>query len=283
MTGFGRASVEAGDRRLYVEIRSLNHRGLDLKIRSREADAYCDYEIGRAVRAGLERGSISVHLRDESRREAADVDEQRVRAVHATLERLRQELEIEEPVGLTAVASFMGSRAGEGLAGEGLWEVLRPAVDEALAELRAARAREGVLLANDLEAHHARIVELADAIAARAAGLPAAFARRLQERLTALGGQAGLDPARLAQEVALLAERLDVSEELVRLNAHVGHFAELVRGGGAIGRKLDFVIQEIGRELNTITSKAQDAGVSGLVIEAKATLEKLREQAQNVE
>jgi uncharacterized protein (TIGR00255 family) len=283
MTGFGRASAEAGDGRLHVEIRSLNHRGLDLKIRSREADAYCDHEIGRAVRAALERGAVSVQLRDESRAAAAGLDEARMRAVHETLERLRQQLKIDEPVSLTAIASFMHAGAGDALAGERLWEVLRPAVGAALAELRAARAREGEVLAKDLVAHHRRIADLAREIAARAAGLPQSFARRLEDRLAALGGQPGLDPTRLAQEVALLAERLDVAEEIVRLDAHLAHFAELVTGGGPVGRKLDFVIQEIGRELNTIASKAQDAGVSTLVIEAKSALEKLREQAQNVE
>jgi uncharacterized protein (TIGR00255 family) len=283
MTGFGRASADAGDRRLHVEIRSLNHRGLDLKIRSREADAYCDHEIGRAVRAALERGAVSVQLRDESRADAAGLDEPRVRAVHATLERLRQDLEIEEPVSLATVAAFLNAGTGDPLAGERLWEVLRPAVSAALSDLRVARAREGEVLAKDLAAHHRRIADLARDIDARAVALPQAFARRLQERLSALGAQAGLDPTRLAQEVALLAERLDVTEEIVRLGAHLTHFADLLAGGGPVGRKLDFVIQEIGRELNTIASKAQDAGISTLVIEAKATLEKLREQAQNVE
>ena len=112
MTGFGRASVEAGERRLRVEIRSVNHRGLDLKIRGAEADAYCGAEIGRAVRAAVERGAITVHVRDESAGASAGVDEARVRATHAVLERLRQELKIAEPVGLGAIAAFMTVGAG---------------------------------------------------------------------------------------------------------------------------------------------------------------------------
>jgi uncharacterized protein (TIGR00255 family) len=199
------------------------------------------------------------------------------------LERLRQELAIDEPVGLGAVGAFMSAGAGGGLAGEALWEALRPAVAGALGELASTREREGAALARDLAAHRDRIAALAAELAKRTAALPEKFSRRLEERLAALRGQPGFEPARVAQEAALMAERLDVSEELVRLDAHLGHFAELLGAGGAVGRKLDFVIQELGREINTIASKSQDAGVSALVIEAKAELEKLREQVQNVE
>jgi uncharacterized protein (TIGR00255 family) len=283
MTGFGRASVEAGDRRLRVEIRSVNHRGLDLKIRGTESDAFCGAEIGRAVRAAVERGAVTVHLRDESAGGSAGIDEARVRAGYAALERLRQELAIDEPVGLTTVAAFMTQGTGSALEGEALWEALRPAVDGALAELTATRQQEGRALAADIGAHRARLLELA--VKLRQATLPLAerFARRLTERLDALRGQPGFEPGRIAQEAALMADRLDVSEELVRLDTHLAHAGELVAAAGAVGRKLDFVIQEIGRELNTIASKAQDAGVAGLVIDAKAELERMREQAQNVE
>src|SRR6186997_1268016 len=109
MTGFGRASVEAGERRLRVEIRSVNHRGLDLKIRGTESDAYCGAEIGRAVRAAVERGSVMVNVREESPAGAAGIDASRVRAAYAVLEQLRQELEIEEPIGLATVAAFMSA------------------------------------------------------------------------------------------------------------------------------------------------------------------------------
>ena len=283
MTGFGRGSVDAGDRRLRVEIRSVNHRGLDIKIRSSEADAYCDTEIARAIRGAVERGAVTVLIRDESAAASAGVDEPRVRALHQVLERLRQELEIEEPVTLTTVGAFLETSRGSELSGEGLWEALRPAVTAALRELGAMRAREGAALAADLGARRARLIELGAGLRKRAATLPERFAQRLQERLGEHARQVALDPARLAQEVALMAERLDVSEELVRLETHLGHLGEILKTGGAIGRKLDFVIQEVGRELNTVASKAQDAEMAALVIDAKAELEKLREQAQNVE
>ncbi len=204
----------------------------------------------------------------------------RVRAVHGVLEQLRQELKIAEPVTLGTVGAYLGASHGSALSGESLWEVLRPAVAAALAELTAMRAREGAALAVDLGARRSRLGELAASLRARAALLPDKFSQRLQERLA---GQTTIDPARLAQEVALMAERLDVSEELVRLETHLVHLGEILKGSGAVGRKLDFVVQEIGRELNTVASKAQDAEMAAVVIDAKAELEKLREQAQNVE
>jgi uncharacterized protein (TIGR00255 family) len=280
MTGFGRGSVDAGQRRLRVEIRSVNHRGLDLKIRSGESDAFCDSEIARAVRAAVERGAVTVLIRDESAAASAGIDEARVRALHGVLERLRQELKIDEPVTLGTVGAYLGASHGSVLSGETLWELLRPAVAEALTELTAMRAREGAALAVDLETRRVHLGEMAASLRARAATLPEKFAQRLQERLA---GQTGIEPARLAQEVALMAERLDVTEELVRLETHLGHLGEILKGKGAVGRKLDFVVQEIGRELNTVASKAQDAEMAAVVIEAKAELEKLREQAQNVE
>ncbi len=283
MTGFGRASTEAGERRLRVEIRSVNHRGLDLKIRGADTDAFLGAEIGRAVRAAVERGAVTVNMRDESAGGSAGVDEARVRAVHGSLERLRQELELEEPVGLSTVAAFMNAGAGGGLEGEALWEALRPAVDAALAELVATRQQEGRALAADIGAHRTRLVELAARLRQATAPLAEKFARRLTEKLDAFRGQPGFEPGRIAQEAALMADRLDVSEELVRLDTHLAHAGELVAASGAVGRKLDFVIQEIGRELNTIASKSQDAGVAALVIDAKAELERMREQAQNVE
>jgi uncharacterized protein (TIGR00255 family) len=283
MTGFGRASVEAGNKRLRIEIRSVNHRGLDLKIRTREPDAYCDTEIGRAVRAVVERGAVTVYVRDESPVGAAGVDEDRVRATHAVLERLRQELELETPVDLATVAAFMTSASGPDLEGEPLWEAMRPGVEAALAELRATRGREGAALAQDLRGRIGLLRDLVGRIKTAAAELPERFARRLEDRLAGLRGQPGFEPGRLAQEAALMAERLDVNEELVRLETHLGHLDELTRADGAVGRKLDFVVQEVGRELNTIGSKSQDAAIAALVIDAKAELERLREQAQNIE
>src|SRR5882672_6363013 len=285
MTGFGRAVVDdaAGHGRLRVEVRSVNHRGLDLKVRAPQPDAYCEAEIGRAVRAAVERGSITVHIREEAPTGRASIDEETAHRVHAALEKLRSELGIYAATTLGDIAAFMAAGGGGGLEGEALWEALRPAVEQALVELVATRRREGAALADDLRARLHRLRGLVGQIRAAAAGLPERFSRRIEERLATLRGQPGFEPGRVAQEAALMAERLDVTEELVRLDTHLGHLGDLLRAPGAVGRKLDFVVQEVGRELNTIGSKAQDARVAALVIDGKAELERLREQAQNVE
>jgi uncharacterized protein (TIGR00255 family) len=285
MTGFGRAVVDAaaGRERLRVEIRSVNHRGLDLKVRAPQPDAFCEAEIGRAVRAAVERGSVTVHIREEAQPARAGIDEARAKQVFEALVKLSGELGIDGTPSLEAVAAFMSSSGAGGLEGEALWEALRPGIEKALAELVATRRREGAALAEDIGGRIARLGVLVGQIRGAAAALPERFARRIEERLAALKEQPGFEAGRVAQEAALMAERLDVSEELVRLETHLGHLAELVRAPGAVGRKLDFVVQEVGRELNTIGSKAQDAGVAALVIDGKAELERLREQAQNVE
>jgi uncharacterized protein (TIGR00255 family) len=283
MTGFGRASVAIASRRFVVEIRSVNNRGVDVKVRGREVDAACEIEIIRAVRAAVERGAIAVSVREEGGPTAV-LNVERVRAVHASLEALRQELALPGAVDLQTVGAFLDAGAAD--AGPGpTWDTLRPAVVEALAGLGAMRAREGRALAEDLRSRAGRLAAVVAAIATAARGLPTRASRRLQERLAALAGEVLLDPARLAQEIALLAERLDVSEELVRLETHLGHLGKLLddAAGVASGRKMDFVIQEIGRELNTVGSKVQDAEVAALVIDGKAELEKIREQAQNIE
>lgn len=288
MTGYGRSSadIEGGRSavRLAVEIRSVNHRGFDLKLRSDEPDAYCDAEITRLLRASVERGSISVTVRND-RPAGAALDLTRIKATYQSLDRMRRESGISTPVDLATVAAFMsGTKTGENpINGEEMWTGLRPAVEAAIAELLATRAREGTALGIDMAARAAHFATIVDTVAAGVGAAPARFARRLEERLAALRDAPGFDQGRVAQEIALMAERLDVSEELLRLKTHLEHFRALLDAPGAVGRKLDFVIQEMGRELNTVGSKAQDATVAAQVIDGKAELEKIREQAQNIE
>ncbi len=292
MTGFGRARASLGQRTVVVEIRSLNHRGLDLKLRCIELQIAPEIESGivRRVRQSLVRGSVTISLRDE----AADgqgskwFDLPRLRQMHASLEDLRAAIGLSGTVDLATLGAFACANRS-GTADElpaSDWAALAPAVDAALAGLTAMRTEEGAAVGRDLKLRRDNLRALVEKIAVLAEGLPSRAARRLDERLAGLlAPGVSLDPARLAQEVALLAERLDVSEELVRLRAHLDHLAGLLDGsiGDAPGRRVDFLAQEIGREFNTLGSKVQDHAISALVIDAKAELEKLREQAQNIE
>jgi uncharacterized protein (TIGR00255 family) len=282
--------AETGARRFIVEMRSLNSRGSEVKIRGREGDipAAVETEIVRAVRAQVARGTVSVTIREEGiEAPAAVIDLTVVRQAHEALETLRRELGLAQPVDLATVAAFLaGPGARHVHRDEMTWDGLRPAVEQALREVQATRAREGAALATDLRQRLDRLCDLAATIDKTASGLPTRAARKLEERLAAVATSSTvLDPERLAQEVAILAEKLDVSEELVRLRTHLHHLGELFAGNApeAAGRKIDFLVQEVGREVNTIGSKVQDAPIAALVVESKAELEKLREQAQNIE
>jgi uncharacterized protein (TIGR00255 family) len=290
MTGFGRGTAEVGGRRLIVEIRSLNGRGIDVKVRGRDGDvsAAVETEIVRTIRAQVVRGTVSVTIREEGiAADEALIDLAVVRQAHAVLEALRRELALAQPVDLATVAAFLAGPAARHVRRDEMtWETVRPAVEQAVQEMQAMRAREGAALSADLHQRLDHLRGLAAQIAQTAAGLPTRAARKLEERLAALATSAAvLDAGRLAQEVALLAEKLDVSEELVRLRTHLDHLGELFAEAAptAPGRKIDFLVQEVGREINTIGSKVQDAPIAALVVASKAELEKLREQAQNIE
>jgi len=290
MTGFGRALAAAPGRQLAVEIRSVNHRNLDIKVRSRNLTAACEAEIHRAIRARLRRGSVQVTVDEESEGpgDTAGVTV-RARELYAELESLRQELGIQQPVDLATVAAFLRlDRTGRDAPPPG-WPVLEPAVLGALAELLGMRRNEGQALKRDLEGRVRTLEALGGKLRARVGPLAARAQARLGERLNqALGAQGvAVDPARLAQEAAVLADRLDVSEELARFETHQQTLAGWVSGEQAppegLGRALEFLLQELMRELNTLGAKSQDAEVSMLVVAGKAELEKIREQAQNIE
>jgi uncharacterized protein (TIGR00255 family) len=314
MTGFGRAVALVGTRRIVVELRSVNHRGLDVKIRGRSLAAAAEIDLLRRVRAACARGSIQISV-DEDGGSAgeggADLGPERLRALAERLERLRSQLGLAGAVDLPTLAAFVRlerERTVEGPAPLG-WDDIRPAVNEALAGLQETRAREGAALALDLRARAQRLDQLVAEIGARIPGSADKALRRLTERLTVAAAAlrqipdgGGVDPGRLAQEAAVLADRLDVSEELARLGAHLARLRDLVAqgegtktGAGAsdpmvpgpssegVGRPLEFLLQEVGRELNTLGTKAQDVDISTLVIAGKAELEKIREQAQNIE
>ena len=291
MTGFGRASASLGPRTVSVEIRSLNHRGLDVKVRAHDLRLApeIETEMLRMVRARLVRGAVAINVSEESGEGgAAGVDLERVRQMHRALDGLRRELGVTAPVDLATVAEFLGAIRTGPMAelSAASWPELLPALAAALDGLLAMRAHEGAAILADLAGRLANLRSLVDQVAGLAVAVPGRAARRLEERLAALAATTpAIDPSRLAHEVALLAERLDVSEELARLRAHCGHLSSLLAGEAkdAPGRRIDFLAQEIGRELNTLGGKIQDAAISALVIDAKAELEKLREQAQNIE
>jgi uncharacterized protein (TIGR00255 family) len=289
MTGFGRGVAERGDLRATVDIRSVNHRFFDLKIRG-PASAAAEDAIARVVRAaGIDRGALAVSVHLARPAAAVHLDRQAARATHAMLAALAAELGTAPPdlaLVLAQPGVVRAERTDSGDDTEAAVEAIVAAATAAAARLVTMRATEGAALSADLTALLGALGAARGRIAEHASALPAQLQRRLAERVARLlaDSAAGVDPDRLAHEVAVLADRADVSEELVRLASHLDQAAALVTEPTApVGRRLDFLVQEIGRELNTIGSKSAAAEITALVVDAKATLEKVREQVQNVE
>lgn len=291
MTGHGRGVAELAGRRATVEIRSVNHRFLDFKLRGAPLDAQLEDRLVALVRKHVERGSFTITIRDEGAffAGAVRVDVEAARRVHAALEEVRRAIHSPEPVPLSLVVAQPGVlQIGDGVAEpDAVWAALRPAVEAALGELIEMRRREGEALAADLAERLDRLAAFSTEVAGLAAAQPEEWRRRLAERVERLvsvsSPAAQVDPARLAGEIAILADRLDVTEELVRIRSHLEQARALLGESGAVGRRLEFLVQELGREVNTIGSKSQSAEIARRVVDAKAELEKIREQVQNVE
>jgi uncharacterized protein (TIGR00255 family) len=289
MTGYGRGAAPFGERRVTVQMKSVNHRFVDIKVRGAPLDPAVEDKVNALIRKRIQRGSVAISVRIEGGASGAgtrpDIDE--ARRVYRELSDLSRDLGIDAPVGLELVCAQPGVMVQRDAADEG--DALAISVTEALGEaldaLTEMRDAEGKALAADLSARVARVRELADQVRELVADAPADAQARLRERLKRLlkDGGVQVDEARLAQEVALIADRQDVTEEVVRIHSHVDQFEKLMKAKGAVGRRLDFLVQELGREINTVGSKSQTAEIAAVVVEAKAELEKVREQIQNVE
>jgi uncharacterized protein (TIGR00255 family) len=295
MTGFGRASGEVFGRRAVVEVRSVNHRFLDLKLRLQPPwlDPIIEQLVGQAVRRRIDRGSLVVTIRDEGAAQGEAVvrlDPELARSYGGALRELAQALGLPPEPALAAALPLIAAQPGVLILGEAVvdaerrFQALEPILEQALAALLTCRSREGEALATDLLQRLTVLSGLLTEVARLCEGAPEAHRRRLEERLSRLlEGGAPIDPQRLAQEVALLADRLDVTEEITRLRTHLTEFSRLVHGEALAGRRLEFLTQEMNREVNTISAKSQSAEVAARVVAMKAELERLREQIQNVE
>ncbi len=287
MTGYGFGSTGLGRGILSVEVRSLNHRFLDIRVRLPPDLSEHGFYLEQALRGRLERGRFDVTVRSEGCTAMAPrLDVERARGVYAALCGLRDELAPGTEVPVTVLASLPELMAGLGSTdSEQVRQALDTAIDTALKHMHAMRIREGEALTRDLEALLSEAGALHARIAARSAGAVEQHRIRLRERLQRLLAETSLclDSGRLETEVAVLADRSDVAEELTRLRCHFDEFARLLQGGSPVGRRLDFLLQEIAREANTIGAKSADADLSHLIVDLRSVVERMREQVQNVE
>lgn len=290
MTGRGVAAAAGRLARVEVELSSVNRKQLDVDVGLPRCLASFAAPVQQRVQSRLARGRVTGEIRatwtEAAQASGVRVDLGLARAAVEALRAAAKKLDLPDDLQASDLLALPGlvtlERSARDL--ETLWPLVRQALDAALAKLQAMRKKEGAALGRDLRARLATLRKLAREIAARAPGVAATYRANLLARIAAVlpGSDLAADE-RLLKEVALFADKADVAEELVRLDSHFRQAEDLLKQGGVVGRALDFLVQEMGREINTVGSKANDAEIARRVVAAKAELERFREQVQNVE
>lgn len=293
MTGYAQASVEHNGWSLRVHLRSVNHRFLDVRLRLPEGFEEFEPRIRQLLRERLRRGHVDLALHFEPASSAAiQVNREVAVAYLKAAEDLRQQFGMKTEPDLIALLRLPGVIAASGVVAEedrvGLEQHLLSCLEQALARLDEMRQAEGRYLVEEVAQRLDAILAHVESIESLAERVRPAYAARLTARLKDLLGESPLDATRIAQEAAILAERADVSEEVQRLRSHVQQVKQLLASSAEVGKKLDFLLQEMQREANTLLSKtpgveAEALSIANLAVEVKSEIEKLREQAQNVE
>ncbi len=287
MTGYGRAESTLNGSRLSIEIRSVNHRFTDFSIRLPRAFSNLEQEVKKLLQRNISRGSVSLNVTYNGGEgpELPEIDLRTADHFHKLLNTLRKRYRIKDPVELEDIYHFseiFKSRQAP-LSQSKAWSGLQACLKKALGDFNRMRIREGSALAADLRKNIAELKRNLALIEKAAPLRISQFRDKFTQRIKKISQGTALDPQRLMQEAAVYADKCDISEECVRFNSHLGAFEEYLGVSQPVGRRLDFLLQEINREANTIGSKANDDKISQQVVRIKELLEKMREQAQNVE
>lgn len=289
MTGYGRGSADGGAFAVSVDLKTVNNRFLDVHLRLTGELASLEPLIKRQISSRLARGRVDVTVNFEKTSQTAyELNRPLIAGYVNALREMQQEFDITGEIDINVLARLPGALqpSRDGLNDEVVAGIER-AIGEALDELEQMRAQEGETLRAEMAGRLDRIETLVPIIENAAAGLVDAYRLRLQKRIGELLDRNGqvveIDPARLAQEVAYLSDRSDVSEEMVRLRSHLSQFRDALNSTGETGKMLDFLLQELNREANTTLSKSTDLAIKEAALGIKAEVEKIREQVQNVE
>ncbi len=288
MTGFGRAESEIDCRKVTIEIKTVNHRFLDINIRIPRSLGFTEEMVRKAIKCNLDRGRVDVFINytaaaDEAKNATPDMG-----LIGSYLEAAREaakttglvdDLKLSDIVAIPDAIVIEEAPEDE----EKQLALVREALDSALTALTDMRKKEGEeLKANILECLDS-LKEITASIDSRKDIVSKEYAEKLKQRISELLGGSDIDEARFNTEVAYMADKADITEEVIRLGTHIKQFMAAVSDSAAMGRKLDFMVQEMNRELNTIGSKSQDINITNAVIEGKSMVEKIREQVQNIE
>lgn len=290
MTGFGRGSAAGDGFAVGVEIKTVNNRYLDIHIRGPQELASLEMEIRKRVNARLSRGRVDLNINFDRTGDTASyqINQSVVAAYVDALREIQHQFNLAGDIDVSAIARLPGALSSprNELTNE-MISGIEAAIDQALDNLEQMRNVEGVSLATEMSNRLQTIQQKIPLIESAATGLVDAYQQRLQKRISELTSRSGqpieLDATRLAQEVAYLADRSDITEELARLRSHVEQFREALASDQEVGKRLDFLLQELNREANTVLSKSTEVPIKEAALAIKAEVEKLREQVQNVE
>ena len=288
MTGYGRSELLSDSCRILVEIKSVNNRYLDIGIKMPRQLNQLEAQIRKELKKHMQRGKVDVFISYEDLTEANMSVKYNARIAQEYwkhFQEMAEEFGIENDIRVSALARFPDvlTMEEEPADPEGIWDNLQKALLEAVDMFDQARRREGEFLREDLNGKLDEMLSHVEFISERAPGLIETYRTSLQDKVAELLEASNIDDSRIAQEVTIYADKVCVDEELVRLRSHIEATREELSRGGSIGRKLDFIAQEMNRESNTILSKSDDREVSDHAIELKTSVEKIREQVQNIE
>jgi len=287
MTGFGRSGVQDKGYEVNCELKTVNHRYFDIHTRMPRRYSFLEDRIKEALKKDLQRGRIEISINIEKMQDMArniKVDKGLAIAYHDSLKDLAEKLNISSE--FRAIDIFrlpdVFNLVDEQEDPEVIWAVLNRALDEAMLSLVDMRSKEGANLARDIAERNAYILSAIERLEMRSPLVVKEYQERLLKRIVEMTNNIA-DEGRVIQEAAIFADKASITEEIVRLKSHTQHLGDLLAGNQAVGRKLDFLVQEMFREINTIASKANDIEMSQIVVDVKAELEKIREQVQNIE
>ena len=288
MTGFGRSQVNDNGYEISCELKSVNHRYFDLHSRISRRYGFLEDKIKEELKKNLNRGRLEISINIEKTNETArniKVDKGLAMAYYESLKDLAEILNISPDFEVVDVFRLpdVFNLADEQEDPEIIWQVLHKALDEAVNSLVEMRSKEGANLAKDILERNAYILSAVEILEKRSPLVAQEYQDKMRNRILDMLNTGTVDEGRLLQEAAIFADKASITEEIVRLKSHIKHLNELMHSGDSIGRKCDFLVQEMFREINTIASKANDIEMSQIVVDVKAELEKIREQMQNIE
>lgn len=288
MTGFGRCEIVGNNRKFTVEMKSVNHRYLDVNIRIPKKLSFFESAVRTELKNYISRGKVDVFISYEDFSEntsSVRYNREIAEEYLMYLRQMAQDFNLEEDVRVSTLSKYpeVFTMEEQSLDEEELWKGLQKAIDGAAQMFVRTRIEEGEHLKEDLTGKLNGMLKLVDFVAERSPQIVTEYREKLEEKVRELLEDTAVDESRLLTEVTLFADRVCVDEEIVRLRSHIETTGKTLNEGGSVGRKLDFLAQEMNREANTILSKANDLDISNCAIELKTEIEKVREQIQNIE